>query len=346
MGDPMSAATMPQTYQNPSELVEISYRKVIARALADELAADERVVFLGEDVGVAGGAFKTTEGLKEQFGDRVRDTPISEQAIVGTAIGAALMGLRPVAEIMFADFAGVCFDQIANSLAKYRYTSGGQANVPVTIRMANGAGSGFGPQHSQGSENWFLNIPGLKIVVPATVEDLYGLLRSAIRDDDPVLFFEHKNLFGIKGLIPAIADDRYLIPLGVADVVRTGSDITIVATQQMRHRAVTAAAELAERGISAEVIDPRTLVPFDLAAVATSVRKTSRLLVVQEGPPDGGWGATLVSRISSEHFELLDAPPTLLASDPTPVPYSTPMEAAWLPDAARISAEAQRLTAY
>jgi pyruvate dehydrogenase E1 component beta subunit len=327
-------------------LVRINYRKVIARALADELATDPTVVFLGEDVGVAGGAFKATEGLKARFGDRVRDTPISEQAIIGTAVGAALMGLRPVAEIMFADFAGVCFDQIANTLAKYRYTTGGQARVPVTVRMCNGAGSGFGPQHSQAAENWFLNIPGLKIVVPATVEDLYGLLRSAIRDNDPVLVFEHKNLFAVKGEVPAEPDDGYLVPIGVADVVREGTDVTIVATQQMRHRSVRAAGLLAAHGISAEVIDPRTLVPFDMEAVRASLARTSRLLVVQEGPPDGGWGASLVARVASEHFALLDAAPVLLASDPTPVPYSGPMEDAWLPDAERIADAAERLVDY
>ncbi|HZC72124.1 MAG TPA: transketolase C-terminal domain-containing protein [Jatrophihabitans sp.] len=326
--------------------VEINYRKVIARALADELATDPKVVFLGEDVGAAGGAFKSTEGLKEHFGDRVRDTPISEQAIVGTAVGAALMGLRPVAEIMFADFAGVCFDQLVNTLAKYRYTTGGQARVPVTVRMANGAGAGFGPQHSQPAENWFLNIAGLKIVVPGTVEDMYGLLRSAIRDDDPVLVFEHKNLFAIKGRVPAEPDDTFLVPIGLADTARAGDDVTIVATQQMRHRALEAAEQLAAQGVTAEVIDPRTLVPFDYDTVVTSLRKTSRLVVVQEGPPDGGWGATLIATISSRYFELLDAPPTLIASDPTPVPYAAPMEDAWLPDATRITKAVSKLVRY
>ncbi len=328
------------------QLMDISYRKVIARALADELDADPTVVFLGEDVGTAGGAFKTTEGLKARFGDRVRDTPISEQAIVGAAVGAALMGLRPVAEIMFADFAGVCFDQIVNTLAKYRYTSGGQARVPVTIRMANGAGAGFGPQHSQAAENWFLNVPGLKIVVPGTVEDLYGLLRAAIRDDDPVLVFEHKNLFSLKGQVPAEPDDRYVVPIGVADVVRTGSDVTVVATQQMRHRAVEAADDLAARGMSVEVIDPRTLVPFDLETVIRSLEKTSRLVVVQEGPPDGGWAATLLAAICTRYFEILDAPPALIASDATPVPYSAALEDAWLPDSLQIIAAVERLVRY
>jgi acetoin:2,6-dichlorophenolindophenol oxidoreductase subunit beta len=336
---------MTATVSTPT-MVEVNYRKVIARALADELATDPHVVFLGEDVGAAGGAFKSTEGLKERFGDRVRDTPISEQAIVGTAVGAALMGLRPVAEIMFADFAGVCFDQLVNTLAKYRYTTGGQARVPVTVRMANGAGAGFGPQHSQSAENWFLNIPGLKIVVPGTVEDMYGLLRSAIRDDDPVLVFEHKNLFALKGHVPAEPDDAYLVPIGVADVARPGNDVTIVATQQMRHRALEAADELAGEGVAAEVIDPRTLVPFDYDAVVASLRKTSRLVVVQEGPPDGGWGATLIAAISTRHFEMLDAPPALVTSDPTPVPYAASMEDAWLPDTTRIARAVSRLMRY
>jgi pyruvate dehydrogenase E1 component beta subunit len=212
--------------------------------------------------------------------------------------------------------------------------------------MANGAGAGFGPQHSQSAENWFLNIPGIKIVVPGTVADLYGLLRSAIRDDDPVIVFEHKNLFALKGRVPAEPDDRYLVPIGVADVVRPGGDITIVATQQMRQRALEAAGHLAGQGHAAEVIDPRSLVPFDYDTVTTSLAKTSRLLVVQEGPPDGGWAATLIGRLCADHFELFDAPPALIASDPTPVPYAAPMEDAWLPGLGRIVAEALRLLAY
>jgi pyruvate dehydrogenase E1 component beta subunit len=308
---------------------EINYRKVIAVALADAMREDESVLLLGEDVGAAGGAFKTTAGLFEEFGPRrVRDTPISEQAIVGAAIGSALCGLRPVAEIMFADFAGVCFDQIANQLAKYRYMTAGQAHLPVTIRMANGAGAGFAAQHSQAAENWFLSIPGLKIAVPATVPDLYLLLRAAIRDNDPVLVFEHKNLFALKGTIPR---DAAPLSLGVADIVRQGADVTIVATQQMRHRAVEAANLLAQEGIEVTVIDPRTLIPFDDEAVRASLEQTARLLVVQETVQAGSWGASLIARMVQDHFELFDAPPTLISTPDTPAPYAAALEREWLP---------------
>jgi pyruvate dehydrogenase E1 component beta subunit len=285
--------------------------------------------------------FKSTVGLFDRFGpERVRDTPISEQAIVGMAIGAAIMGLRPIAEIMFADFAGVCFDQLANQLAKYRYLTGGQACLPVTVRMANGAGAGFAAQHSQAAENWFLNVPGLKIAVPGTVEDCYGLLRAAVRDDNPVLVFEHKNLLGLKGTIP---ERPYR--LGVASIARRGSDVTVVATQQMRHRALEAADRLAAEGIEIEVIDPRTLVPFDDVAVAESLVRTARLLVVQEGPPGGGWGASLIARMTSSHFECFDAPPRLLASAETPVPYAGCLEEAWMPCCEDVMAAARDLVA-
>jgi pyruvate dehydrogenase E1 component beta subunit len=323
----------------------ITYRQVVARAIADEMNADPTVILIGEDVGAAGGAFKTTVGLFDEFGPmRVRDTPISEQAIVSAALGAAITGLRPIAEIMFADFAGVCFDQIVNQVAKYRYMTAGQVKVPLTIRMANGAGAGFAAQHSQSTENWFLQSPGLKIAVPATVEDLYGLLRAAVRDDNPVLVFEHKNLFAVKGEIPTGPDA--VIPLGVAAVVRQGSDVTIVATQQMRHRAVEAADLLAAEGIEATVIDPRTLVPFDLDTVVNSLRETSRLTVVQEGPPGGSWGASLISTIVTEHFELLDAPPVLMSSDDTPIPYANSLETAWLTSVEDIVSSVRKQIAY
>jgi pyruvate/2-oxoglutarate/acetoin dehydrogenase E1 component len=312
----------------------VTYKQAITQAMADALEADDDVFLLGEDVAAAGGAFKTTVGLLDRFGPRrVLDTPISEQAIVGTAIGAAIQGLRPIAEIMFADFAAVCFDGLANELPKYRYMTGGQVSVPVTVRMANGAGTGFGAQHSQPAENWFLNIPGLKIAVPATPADAYGLLRSAVDDPDPVLFFEHKGLFNLKGELPASPET---VPLGRADLVLEGADVTVVATQAMRHRAAEAAERLGEEGVGVELIDLRTLVPLDLEAVVESVDKTNRLVVVQEAPADGSWGASLIARLLQEHFEALDAPPALLAADDTPVPYAGPLEAAWMPEVADI----------
>lgn len=318
-----------------------NYRQIISKAIADEMREDLDVVLFGEDVAAAGGAFKTTPGLLEEFGpNRVRDTPISEQAIVGAALGSAMTGLRPVADLMFADFAGVGFDQIANQIAKYRYMTNGQVRVPLVIRMANGAGAGFGAQHSQSSENWFLNIPGLKIVTPGTVTDLYGLLRASIRDDNPVLFFEHKNLFAIKGEVAGTAEE--IVPLGVAAVVRRGSDITVVANQQMMHRACAAAELLEGEGISLEVIDPRTIVPFDDETVLESLRRTSRLMIVQEGPRDGSWGASLVSRVVSANFELFDAPPVVLSSEDSPVPYAGNLEDLWLTSVDEIM-EAARL---
>ena len=321
-----------------------TYKQAITRALADELSSDDDVVLIGEDVGAAGGVFKATDGLFERFGGaRVLDTPISEQAIIGTAIGAAIQGLRPVAEVMFADFAGVCFDQIANELAKYRYMTGGQVTVPVTVRLANGAGGGFGAQHSQPVENWFLNIPGLKIVAPATPADAYGLLRAAVRDPDPVLYFEHKGLYNVKGELP---DGAAPAVLGRAEVVRRGGDVTVVATQLMRHRAVEAADRLAEDGISVELIDPRTLVPMDLPAVLESVDRTNRLVVVQEAPRTGSWGASLVAEVVEARFESLDAPPCLIASDDTPIPFAEALEQAWMPSVERIVAGIRATEAF
>jgi pyruvate/2-oxoglutarate/acetoin dehydrogenase E1 component len=325
-------------------VTEVTYRQAITRAIADALAADADVFVLGEDVAAAGGAFKVTEGLLERFGpDRVLDTPISEQAIVGCAVGAAVQGLRPLAEIMFADFAGVCFDQIAVELAKYRYMTNGQVSVPVTIRMANGAGAGFGAQHSQAVENWFLNVPGLKIVVPGSPGDAYGLLRAAVEDPDPVLYFEHKALFGLKGELPS---GLPRVALGRASVVRRGGDITVVATQLMRHRAVAAAEMLARERIEVELIDPRTLVPLDLATIAESVDRTNRLVVVQEAPATGSWGASLISALMQDRFEMLDAPPLLIGTDDTPVPYSAVLEAAHLPTTERIADGVRRAFAY
>jgi pyruvate/2-oxoglutarate/acetoin dehydrogenase E1 component len=319
----------------------VTYKEAIRLAIADALEADDKVFMLGEDIAAAGGAFKTTEGLMERFGEsRVLDTPISEQAIIGTAIGAAIRGLRPIAELMFADFAGVCFDQIANQLAKYRYMTGGQVTVPVTVRLANGAGAGFGAQHSQTVENWFINVPGLKIAVPGSPADAYALLRASVDDDDPVLYFEHKAMLNRKGELP---DRSEPFELGRAAVVREGSDVTVVATQLVRIRAEEAAAALAEDGISVEVIDPRTLVPLDMETIRASVERTSRLVVVQESPAAGSWGATVVARLIEESFDAFDAPPVLISGDDTPVPYAGPMEQAWIPSAERIETAIREL---
>jgi pyruvate/2-oxoglutarate/acetoin dehydrogenase E1 component len=322
----------------------VTYKQAITMAMADAMEEDDRVLLFGEDVGAAGGAFKLSEGLHERFGDRrVRDTPISEQAIIGAAIGAAVQGLRPIAEIMFADFAGVCFDGIANEMAKYRYMTGGQVTVPATVRLGNGAGAGFAAQHSQPVENWFLNVLGLKIVVPATPADAYGLLRAAIRDPDPVLVFEHKHLFNVKG---ELADQPEIPEIGRADVVRTGSDVTLVATQLMRHRAVEAAERLAGEGVDVEVIDPRSLVPLDVETIGASVDRTNRLVVAQESSADGSWGATLVARLIADRFESLDAPPLLIGGDDTPIPYSGPLEDLWIPSVDRIADGVRRTLAY
>jgi pyruvate/2-oxoglutarate/acetoin dehydrogenase E1 component len=319
----------------------VTYKEAIRLAMADALEADDKVFMLGEDIAAAGGAFKTTEGLMDRFGDnRVLDTPISEQAIVGAAIGAAIKGLRPIAELMFADFAGVCFDQIANQLAKYRYMTGGQVTVPVTVRLANGAGAGFGAQHSQTVENWFMNVPGLKIAVPGSPADAYHLLRAAVEDEDPVLYFEHKAMLNHKGELP---EQRGPFELGRATVVREGSDVTMVATQLVRVRAEEAAEVLAQDGISVELVDPRTLVPLDIETIRASVERTSRVVVVQESPAPGSWGATVVARLVEESFDSFDAPPVLLSGDESPVPYAGAMEQAWIPSADRIAATVRAL---
>jgi pyruvate/2-oxoglutarate/acetoin dehydrogenase E1 component len=314
---------------------ELTYRAAVARALAEELARDPKVALLGEDIGAAGGVFKTTDGLLAQFGDRrIRDTPISEQAIVGAAIGAALAGMRPVAELMFADFAAVAFDQIANQMAKYRYMSGGQVSLPMTLRMAGGAGLGFGAQHSQTVENWFLGIPGLLIAMPSTPADLIGLLKTAIRCDDPVLFFEHKALYAVK---QEVTDEEFLIPFGQASVVRPGTDLTLVTNQLARREASAAADELAGQGVSVEIIDPRTLVPFDFDTVAASVRKTGRLLVVQEAAFPGSWGATLAAWVAHNLFGALTCGPSVLGVPEVPAPFAATLETEWLPGRARIT---------
>lgn len=312
----------------------LSYRQAIAIALGEEMERDDKVILFGEDVAAAGGVFKATSGLLDRFGpDRVRDTPISEQAIIGAAIGAAVTGLRPVAELMFADFLGVAFDQVANQLAKYRYMTGGQVTAPVTLRLTSGAGLGFAAQHSQCAENWLLNNPGLFIAVPGTPRDLIGLMKSAIRSDDPVLVFEHKALFNQK---QDVANEEILIPLGEGTVVKEGSDVTIVAVQQARLAAEQAASDLEREGIHAEVIDPRTLVPFDFELIERSLEKTGRFVAVCEGPMSGSWAANLTARVAVESFSKLRSAPRIVASPNTPVPFAAGLEAEWVPASDRV----------
>jgi pyruvate/2-oxoglutarate/acetoin dehydrogenase E1 component len=296
---------------------------------------DPSVVLIGEDVGAAGGVFKLTEGLFERFGaERVRDTPISEQAIVGAAMGAAMTGLRPVAELMFADFFAVAWDMVANQVAKSRYMTDGQVSIPIVLRTANGAGLRFGAQHSQSIENWAMAIPGLKVVAPSTPADVVGLMAAAIRDPDPVVFCEHKALFSIKGEVP---DGEHVLPLGRATVLREGADCTIVAIAAMVPRAVEAAGQLAtEHGISAEVIDLRTLVPLDTGTILASVGKTSRLFTVEENPRLCGWGAEIVSIVAEEGFYSLDAPIVRITTPHIPLPAASALEDIAMPTVDRI----------
>ena len=315
---------------------ELTYREAVAKALADEMESDPDVVFFGEDVAEAGGVFKVTPGLYERFGgDRVRDTPISEQAIIGMALGAAITGLRPVAELMFADFVPIALDQIANQVAKYRYMSGGQFIVPLTIRAAQGGGNGFGTQHSQCAESWLMNFPGLKVVSPSTPRDMYGLLRAAIREDNPVIVLEHKGLYNLKGDVP----DRHApMALGVAEVVREGRDITVVASQLMLHRAVEAADGLAREGIDCEVIDVRSFAPLDTSTILRSLRRTNRLVIVEEAPHGAGWGGDIASLAADEGLFHLEAPVRRVNMGGALIAYSPPLEDAVLPNVDRISA--------
>jgi pyruvate/2-oxoglutarate/acetoin dehydrogenase E1 component len=321
----------------------VTYLEAIRQALFDEMARDERVFVLGEDVGVYGGAFKVTEGLQDRFGEqRVLDTPISEQAIVGAAIGASYMGMRPVAEVQFIDFIACCFDMLTNFAATSRYRNG--AGVPIVVRGPSGGGVGGGPFHSLNPESFFLNTPGLKMVEPSTAYDAKGLLKAAIRDDDPVLFFEHKFLYRrIKDDVP---DDDYIVPLGRAALRREGKDLSIVTFGAMVHTALEAADRLAKDGVEAEVIDLRSLAPLDREAILTSVSKTSRALLLHEATLTGGIGGELAAIIAEDAFEYLDAPIKRVASADTPVPYSPPLEAAFLPNVEKVVAAAKELVEY
>jgi len=321
----------------------ITYLEAIRQALFDEMAADERVFVMGEDVGAYGGAFKVTEGLIDKFGEkRVIDTPISEQAIVGSAIGASYMGMRPVCEIQFIDFITCCFDMLTNFAATSRYRNG--AGCPIVVRGPSGGGVGGGPFHSLNPESYFLNTPGLKMVEPATAHDAKGLLKAAIRDDDPVLYFEHKFLYRrIKDEVP---DDDYIVPIGKAEVKREGRDLSILTFGAMVHTALDAAKQLEADGVHAEVVDLRSLAPLDREAILESVAKTSRALLLYEARRTGGIGGELAAIIAEEAFEYLDAPIMRIASVDAPVPYAPPLEAAFLPSVEKVVAGAKRLVSY
>jgi pyruvate dehydrogenase E1 component beta subunit len=322
----------------------ITYRDAVAEGIAREMRRDASVVCLGEDIAAAGGVFKTTTGLLEEFGPgRVWDTPISEQAIVGAAMGAALTGMRPVAEIMFSDFLACCWDYLANEIPKVRYMTGGQVTVPLVVRTANGGGLGFGAQHSQATENWALTVPGLKIAAPAAPADVVGMLAAAIRSDDPVVFFEHKGLFATKGPPPP---PGHVVELGRAAVVREGADVTLVALASTVPLALKAAGVLAGEGIEAEVVDLRCLVPLDAATVLASLGRTSRLVTVEENPYQGGWGATVVSVVADEGFTLLDAPVRRVAGECVPLPFADSLEEQVIPTVDKIVTEVRRLAAY
>ncbi|MGN9817944.1 alpha-ketoacid dehydrogenase subunit beta [Streptomyces sp. SD11] len=322
----------------------ITYRQAVAEGIAREMRRDPAVVCLGEDIGAAGGVFKTTAGLYEEFGaGRVWDTPISEQAIAGAAMGAAMTGMRPVAEIMFSDFLACCWDYLANEIPKVRYMTGGQVTVPLVVRTANGGGLGFGAQHSQATENWALTVPGLKIAAPATPADVIGMMAAAIRSDDPVVFFEHKGLFAGKG---PPAPPGHVVGLGHAAVVREGDDVTLVALAAMVPVALSAAERLAEEGIDVEVVDLRCLVPLDAMTVLGSLAKTSRLVVVEENPYQGGWGGTLVSIVADEGFGLLDAPVRRVAAACVPLPFADVLEREVVPTVDRVAATVRDLSAY
>lgn len=322
----------------------ISYREAVAEGIAREMRRDPSVVCLGEDIGEAGGVFKTTVGLFKEFGpERVWDTPISEQAIVGAAMGAAMTGMRPVAEIMFSDFLACCWDYLANEIPKVRYMTGGQVTVPLVVRTANGGGLGFGAQHSQATENWALTVPGLKIAAPATPADVIGMMAAAIRSDDPVVFFEHKGLLATKGAPPPL---DHVVELGRAAVVREGTDVTLVALASMVPVALKAAELLAGEGIEAEVVDLRCLVPLDMSTVLASLGRTSRLVTVEENPYQGGWGATLVSVVADEGFALLDAPVRRVAGECVPLPFADALEEEVIPTVDKVVAAVRGLAAY
>ena len=321
---------------------EITYLEAIREAMTQEMERDETVFLIGEDVGVYGGAFQVSNGMLEQFGsERILDTPITELGLTGAAVGAALVGMRPIAEIMFMDFTTLASEQLVNQAAKLRFMFGGKATVPMVLRTPAGSGTGAAEHHSQSLENWFVHVPGLKVVMPSTPYDAKGLLISAIRDNNPVVFIEHKLLYKTKGEVP---EESYTIPLGQADVKREGKDLTIVATSIMVSRALEAAEKLAAEGIEVEIVDPRTLRPLDTAPIVNSIKKTGKVLIVHEAVKTGGFGGELAGVIAeSEAFGYLDAPIARLAGREMPVPYNRNLELHTVPQVDDIYAKAMEL---
>jgi acetoin:2,6-dichlorophenolindophenol oxidoreductase subunit beta len=320
---------------------QLEYREAIKEAVIEEMDRDPGVFLIGEDIGVYGGAFRAYKGLLDKYGpERVINTPISEIAIIGAAIGAALTGQRPVAEIMFVDFTTLAMDQIVNQAAKIRYMTGDSLNVPMVLRTQGGTGRGVAAQHSQSLEAWFYHIPGLKVVMPATSYDVKGLLKTAIRDDNPVIFIEHKMIYLLKGDVP---EEEYTIPFGEADIKREGKDLTIVAYSNMLFKALEAAALLEKDGIDCEVIDPRTLVPLDLDTIIDSVKKTGRLLVVTEACERGSVASDISAKVTDKAFDWLDAPAKIVAGLNTPIPYNSTLEQASVPHSKDIEAAAREM---
>jgi len=333
--------------KHEASLKEITFGEALNEALREEMRRDENVFIMGEDLGpdavggTYGGIWPPTRGLCDEFPERVIGTPISESVIVGAAVGAALLGMRPVVEIMFADFLTIAMDQIVNVAAKMRYNYGGKASVPLVIRAPFGAGTSMGLHHSQSPEAWFLNVPGLKIVMPSTPYDAKGLLKSSIRDNDPVIFFEQKTMYELKGKVPT---GEYTIPIGKADIKREGRDVTIVATGLMIHKAISAAERLEKEGISAEIVDPRTLLPLDEDTIIRSVKKTGRVVIVHEAPVTGGFGAEIAAVIAEKAIGYLDAPIIRVGAPFTPVPFSPPLEKFYMPDEEKIISAVLKIT--
>lgn len=321
---------------------EITYAQAIKEAMSEEMRKDENVFLMGEDVGVYGGAFGVSLGMIDEFGpERVRDTPISEAAIAGTAAGAAVTGMRPIAEIMFADFTSIAMDQLANQAAKMRYMFGGHAKVPMVLRTPAGSGTGAAAQHSQSPEAWFVHVPGLKVVAPSTPYDAKGLLKASIADDNPVLFFEQKLLYRVKGPVP---EEDYTVPLGLADVKREGKDVTVVVYGRMVQRCLEVAEELVKEGVELEIVDPRTLLPLDKETIVRSAKKTGKVLIVHEAPQTGGVGGEIAAVIAdSEAFFYLDAPIKRLGGLDVPIPYCPELEKNVVPTEEKINEAVREL---